>query len=756
MKLILAEKPGLAKAIAAALPGRTQWQDGAYHNGEYVVVYSFGHLLTLKMPGDYDESLKKWDLSQLPIFFPNWEKKVKDQSYGDDRKGKETPADRLKLIQKYLREADMVIHAGDPDDEGQYLIDEILEYCDYQGPVKRLSTNETEPQAIQRAFVNMDDNREHIRVGRSAYARSVADLMVGVNLSRYFTLNNPEVLLTIGRVQTPTLGLVVELDRQIENHVQIKYYTVVANLDIEGHTILATYQPRKDDPNLTDGRILEPEYAKKISEMVAGIQNGTASVISEMEKESPPLPFNLTKLKVYCESHFGYTPDETLDITQALRDKYNCISYNRTDCQYLSSDQFEQAPGVMEVVVKNIGFSPSGMDMAIRSRAFDDNYVKSDGDVAHLAIIPQKVEVDLSKMTERERNVYLAICKYYMAQFMPPAQKCKTKLTMPTPDGATLTATSTKIVSPGYRSIFKEMKNDGKTQLSGIEKGQHTSSVINTELKEGITKPPSRYTQATLGEEMSKIAKHVTDPEIKQILLEKDKNHREENGSIGTEATRSKIVSGLIAHQFIEEDSKKRLRATPLGKELYRILPPQLTKPDLTALWWCIQEDIKSGKATEETLTANVLAMINDMLAEPCPHIDLAVVPPAYRRKGGGAAGNRTEVGTCPRCGKPVIEGKKGFGCSGYKEGCKFVLWKTSKRPMLKNVTFTATDAKKLISGGAILKNNLAKTAGGTFSAYLVMKDDPSSPYGANIEPDFSRKLPAKRKTTSKSRSKKY
>lgn len=735
MILIIAEKPALAKCIAAALPGRTERIDGAFRKGGYVITWSFGHLLRLKMPEEYDAALKEWTLEALPIYFPNWGKSVNDRDYGGSSGGgRETPADRLKTIGGYLKSAEMVIHAGDPDDEGQYLIDEILDYFSYRGPVKRLATGNTSEAALRKALDELDDNLDHVRDGQAAYARSVADLMVGVNLSRFFTLKDAPALITIGRVQTPTLGLVVRRDRQIEGHKKIVYYTVKALVDVGGIQIPARYVPMKDDPHLEDGRILDKNYAAGLVSMVVQMPQSEGLVTVEEEKEEPPLPFDLTELKLYCEKHWGYTPAETLDITQSLRERYNAISYNRSDCRYLSSHQHAEAPDVMDHVIKNISFRPRGMDLSLKSRAFDDAYVQGSGTVAHLAIIPQAVDLDLSKLTEPERNVYLAICKYYMAQFMPPAVKEKTRLVLPTPDGASLEAISTTIVSPGYRAIFKESAPVVSSDLSGIAPGPHRMTVPSACVKENETDPPPPYTQATLGKDMTRIARYVSDPKIKEILTRKDKGNRGENGSIGTEATRASIISGLIDHQYIEVDGKGKLHATALGRELCRILPDELVQPDLTALWWSIQEDMKGGRATADTLIQDVLEMIEQMIHTEHPKIDLSIIPEKYIRRKGA----KEVLGTCPRCGKPVIEGKAGFGCSGWRDGCKFIIWKRSKRPMLRGTTFTAADAKHFLAGRPVLKKKLLKKDGGTFEAYLRMNDDPTSPYGASIEPDFS------------------
>lgn len=740
--LVIAEKPVLARNIAAAIHAPETHIDGAIQKGDYVITWAWGHLLTLKEPEDYDPELKKWSLDALPLYFDNWGKKPNQQSYGKSdgaSKGKETQIDRLNTIKKYMDEADMIIHAGDPDDEGQYLIDELLEYFNCTKPVKRLATANTSEAALERALKQMDDNASHVPAGKSAYARSVADLMVGVNLTRYYTLKNPPALLSIGRVQTPTLGLVVRRDMQIENHQVQHYYTINAKVNVDGTEIMAKYNPKKDDPNLDDGRILQKKYAEEILQMLTTMGEKPCSVTVKQEKEQPPLPFNLVELQSYCEKKWGYSPSDTLKITQSLRDNYSAISYNRTDCQYLSSDQFNEAPDVMASVVKNINYKPKGMDMTIRSRAFDDAYVQGDGGaVAHLAIIPQQVEFDISKLTASERNVYLAICQYYMAQFMPPAVKQITSFGMDTPDGASLKASSTKILEQGYRVIFRDAEEVETSALSGIAAGDYQGEVVSGKIDEADTKPPARYTQASLGKDMTRIAKYVDDPKIKEIMLQKDKDKRGENGSIGTEATRADIISHLLARGYLEEDGKKKIKSTPLGRELYRILPDQLRNPDMTALWWCIQEDIKKGKATPDTLTQSVLEMIKDIINVEQPKVDMSIIPDKYKRKGGPS---REPLGNCPRCGKPVIEGKTGYGCSGWKDGCKFVIWKKPKTSLFKDESITAADVRSFLKGKKVKKKKLySQKSNKNFEAYLIMEDDPNSQFGPGFKLEFEKK----------------
>ena len=683
MKLIIAEKPMLARAISAAIPGSAVRCDGYETKGDYAIVAAFGHLLTLKEPEDYDPArYGKWSLDALPIYFENWGKKPGD--------GK---ADRLDLIGSLLKDAECVIHAGDPDDEGQYLIDEILQWFDYKGPVWRLATGDTTEAALQKALQNMKNNADFVNSGWSAHARSVADIMVGFNFSRYFSLKNSHVkMLTVGRVQTPTLGLVVTRDMLIENHEKQCYYMIHGDLSLDGHSVRAKYEPAKDDPNLDEGRITDKDYADEIIQGLDGRTFDSIKISRKAITEQPPLPFNLVKLQTYCSNKFGYDPSKTLEITQSLRDNHNAITYNRSDCQYLSEEQYKEAPGTMRQLMENLKgdaagavFSKMPVDMSLHSKAFDDKNI-----TAHTAIIPQRRKLDLHKLTEEERNVYLAVAKYFVAQFLPPAEKERTTLEADAGEGAALKANSSKVISPGYLQLIKPEKKkdaadndeDEESDLSLIAPGSYEGVCTRAEAEEKETKAPPRYTKASLNEDMTRIAKYVTDPKAKKLLLAKDKEKKGENGSIGTSATRSSIIDNLEARGFIESKGKQ-IQSTQLGRELYRILPDELKKPDMTGLWWAVQESIQEGQVPWTALTDSVLEMIKKVVKTDYPKVDAYHVPESMRR-------GKLLLGQCPRCGSDIVEGSNGFGCGGYKNGCKFVVWKTAKSGMMSKTEITA------------------------------------------------------------------
>lgn len=727
MILVIAEKPVLGKAIADALPGTATMKNGCIYKGDYIVTWVFGHMLSLKEPEDYDIGYKSWNINSLPIFFKDWQ--VKIGKNGNLNKGQISKSQRVNQIGSLLKQADEVIHAGDPDDEGQLLIDELLRWFNYKGIVKRLDTANTTLVAMKKALSHMTDNKPHEPYGWSAYARSVADLMVGINMSRLFSCKN-QTLLTIGRVQTPTLGLVVNRDLAIEGHHKQKYYTIACDINFNNDTVQADFIPSKTDSNLVDGHILSKEYAEQICNRLKGQTLKNINITKKIIYEAPPLPFNLVKLQTYCSGKFGYSPQQVLDITQSLRENHKAITYNRSDCQYLSEEHYKEAPVTMKAVIMNIRYKPKSLDMNLKSKCFDSSKIS-----AHFAIIPTNQKVNLDKLSEAEKNVYLAICKYYIAQFMPKAKKEQTNLSVELGNGEAIKAVSTVIIEQGYRSIFNEAEKDKASNLSKIPEGIYSGKITDTDIAEKETKPPSRYTKASLNEDMTCISKYVKDPKIKQLLLSKDEGKEGERGSIGTSATRSGIIESLVKRGFLREDGKKVI-STALGRELYRILPDEIKKADMTAEWWSIQEEIQNGTVNYNKLIDSVYDTIKHIVTnvDNYPVVNSSII--AIKKKGGAV------IGKCPRCGGDIVETKTGFCCSNWKEptNCKFNIWKKSKSPLFAKTTFTAATVKKLLSGQSVKMKKLVSKTGKEFEAEVKMKDDPSSQYGPSFDLIFNKK----------------
>lgn len=741
MDLVIAEKPDIAKAVSKVVPGTPSWKNGYIEQGNYYITWCYGHLLTLKDPEDYGDEYARENTpnEKLPIFFDNWGTKVADKGPALLKNGSKAPdkGEQVKTIGELLKKASLVIVAGDIDDEGQLLVEELLEWHRYSGPIKRLDTGALNEASLKKAMANLMDNAPWHMKAVSARARSVADFALGINGSRFFS-NTYGANLSVGRVQTAALGLVVARDAQIEGHTSQKYFLLDVDVALEGNgTHQARFSPSKDDPHLVDGKILDRSYLEKLGQAVSG-RKFEAEVTKEPCEEAPPLPFSISALKSYCSEKFNIPPEETLRITQSLRMNYGgLITYNRSECRYLPENMHAEAPGIIAAVQANLGagWAFPGLNSSIKSKAFNDKNVG-----VHHAIIPTAQKADISKLSEKEQIVYRAVCGFYMVQFMPNAKKERTRLTIHGKGGSEFSAVSTRLVSKGFKQVLRT-QDDEVSALSNVPAGKYPCVLSNPSIQEKETKPPKRYTDSSLEEDMKNVAKYVTDPEAKRLLLLKDKESREEHGSIGTAATRSAIIQTLKKRGFLCNEGKNVI-STPLGREFYKILPDEIRKPDLTAKWWAIQQEIQDGNAKPEDLYQEVLAAFHRVASIQYPKIQLSNLA--------GAAG-RKSIGTCPRCGKPIVEGKKGYGCSGYREGCTFTIWKEGQHGVYKVLAaskkkLTEAMVKKLLSEGKVLVRGLmSERTGKTYDAYITMENTEK---GVLLNLSFDN-IPAK-KTTGK------
>lgn len=741
MDLVIAEKPDIAKAVSKVIPGTPSWKNGYIEQGNYCITWCYGHLLTLKDPEDYGDEYARENTpnEKLPIFFDNWGTKVADKGPALLKNGSKAPdkGEQVKTIGELLKKASLVIVAGDIDDEGQLLVEELLEWHRYSGPIKRLDTGALNEASLKKAMANLMDNAPWHMKAVSARARSVADFALGINGSRFFS-NTYGANLSVGRVQTAALGLVVARDAQIEGHTSQKYFLLDVDVALEGNgTHQARFSPSKDDPHLVDGKILDRSYLEKLGQAVSG-RKFEAEVTKEPCEEAPPLPFSISALKSYCSEKFNIPPEETLRITQSLRMNYGgLITYNRSECRYLPENMHAEAPGIIAAVQANLGagWAFPGLNSSIKSKAFNDKNVG-----VHHAIIPTAQKADISKLSEKEQIVYRAVCGFYMVQFMPNAKKERTRLTIHGKGSSEFSAVSTRLVSKGFKQVLRT-QDDEVSALSNVPAGKYPCVLSNPSIQEKETKPPKRYTDSSLEEDMKNVAKYVTDPEAKRLLLLKDKESREEHGSIGTAATRSAIIQTLKKRGFLCNEGKNVI-STPLGREFYKILPDEIRKPDLTAKWWAIQQEIQDGNAKPEDLYQEVLAAFHRVASIQYPKIQLSNLA--------GAAG-RKSIGTCPRCGKPIVEGKKGYGCSGYREGCTFTIWKEGQHGVYKVLAaskkkLTEAMVKKLLSEGKVLVRGLmSERTGKTYDAYITMENTEK---GVLLNLSFDN-IPAK-KTTGK------
>ena len=697
MKLIIAEKKELAEAIVAAIPGDKKYNGSSIIIGDYIACWIYGHILTHKEPEEIDPSLKKWKLDTLPIYFSKWDKKI--LPYRKDLFN--TVKDLI-----HSNEITEIIHAGDADSEGQYLVDELLEYCSNKKPVKRLMVNDNTLGGVQKAFSKIEDNSKYTALGKSAEARAIADMIVGFSLSRFYSIIN-NAKLSIGRVQTPTMALVVNRDNEIKNHIKEKYYNLYLKTNINDIDIDLRYSSKE---RIMDKFIYE-EFINNVGDKTSNL------LITKKENyRATPLPYNLSDLESDAAILFKYSSKKTMDITQNLRDKYKAITYNRSDCRYLSEEHFKEAPKLIPLVAEKLNFTAT-FDFNEKSRCFNDKYV-----TAHHGIIPTGAG-DFEQFSQEEKNIYKLIAERYLIQFLEKVKIEKTEAKVEINE-AIFKKSSIKILEPGYTKYFKVLEDDNENDeeveekkennLSKIPGGEYQIKINDSnffiEEKETTAKKP--YTEATLIKDLNNIAKYVKDPKIRELLKNKDKDKKDVNGSIGTTATIPGILEGLIEKGFLTRKEEKII-STELAKEYLKILPESLKTPDSTALWWSIQEKIARGEAKLEDLTLSVLEDVKTIINSE--HKTISSEFSTLKQE-------KEIIGVCPKCGEPIYEGEKNFYCNGYKSGCDFKLWKKIKVFNQKEVTITKQDAKTLLNKGTILITGLTTKAGKKYKANFKLE----------------------------------
>lgn len=656
MRVFIAEKPELGRAIAEALGGGQKDGGCIRCNGD-VVTWCFGHLLTLTDPEDHDPTAKQWDMERLPLRWPIQHKPLQGKN------------DQIKLIKRLVKQADTVIQAADPDEEGQLLVDELLEYVGNTAPVKRILINDNNPKVVRKALDNLRDNREFYGLYQSALARSVADQHYGYNLTRAYTLAGraagADHVLSVGRVQTPILGLVVRRDRAHEGHASHVYYDLGATFVGDGGEFAARYRPGDDAPVDDKGRVIDQEFAQRVAQAIKGQSANVVNAKTEDKQTPPPLPYNLLNLQADASRKFGFSPDKTLKTTQALRERHRLITYNRSDCEYLSDEQHADAPGVLDAIGQTapvLGKAAQAADPRLKSRAYNSTNVS-----AHHAIIPTQTSGDLGKLTDDEAKLYQLIARQFIAQHFPPEQYRQTTLDLEVA-GHAFRVTAKVVTALGWKALYK--RDTDNEEVHGDGEGDNGANLEwvtpqtpltchGATVAEKQTQPPKRYTMASLLKDLARTAKYVTDPHVKKLLLAKDEEKKGEHGGIGTPATRSAIIEALMKRNFISEQSKKVI-STELGREFHDLLPESATAPDMTALWHEQQEQIRQGTMTLEQFVDGVAQHVASEIK---------------RIKAEGVQIEATSGPACPECGEGMLRRRKGskghfWGCNRYPD-CK-------------------------------------------------------------------------------------
>ncbi|MBI0031017.1 DNA topoisomerase III [Gilliamella sp. B14384G15] len=581
-RLFIAEKPSLARAIADVLPKPHQKGNGFIRasNGD-VVSWCIGHLLEQATPEVYDERFKKWSLNDLPIVPEKWILIPK----GNTEK-------QLNILLDLIKTADQIVHAGDPDREGQLLVDEVLNYCqltpEKRKTIQRCLISDLNASAVQKSLEQLRSNQDYVPLSTSALARARADWLYGMNMSRVCTLvgqrNGYRGVLSIGRVQTPILGLVVRRDLEIAQFVPKPFYEVFAILQTKNNeTFKAKWQPSEACEPYQDeeSRVLVKALAENVCQRIKD-KSGIIDKVSNKKKElAPPMPFNLSSLQIEMAKKNGLSAQEVLDICQSLYEKHKLITYPRSDCRFLPEEHLKQINGIKSAIENNCSALQTAIDNAdfsLRSKAWNDKKVE-----AHHAIIPTLRKAKMDSLSNNERAVYQVVATQYLAQFYPAYKYSELQIDVEIQGGKFISKTN-QMLDEGWKVLFRnkntQIDSDADDNNNGlltklIKKGESVQC-IDTELLSKETQPPRPFTDATLLAALTGIARFVKDPEIKKILRETD--------GLGTEATRAGIIELLFKRQFLIRQGKS-IRSTQIGQNLILSLPDIMSMPDMTAHW---------------------------------------------------------------------------------------------------------------------------------------------------------------------------
>jgi DNA topoisomerase-3 len=613
--LFIAEKPSLAKEIAEtrakmlgvrASRGTTHWTVG-----DDCVIWLFGHMIGLVEPHFYDERYKSWSIDLLP-FNPSVFKHEPTKVYTDgklDKKRTEDVLTQIKTVKSLLRDTQIAVNAGDPEREGQLLVDELLIFhgWDAFGPrTKRFWSQSLTESEITKNINGMFPNAEKQNLYKAAFARQKADWLHGMNMTRLYTTlarrSGADITLSVGRVQTPTLNLVYERDMEILRFKPTDHYVPSGVFIHENGRFKANWVIPPDHEGVdSEGRLVNKAVAQSILEKIAGKPGTISDFETKNNSKGPPLPYRLSTLQQACSAKFGLTAQQTLDVAQALYEKHKATSYPRTDSQHLPVSVLkEQAPTIMAAMTATPGVDRAAQnaDLRIKSKAWDDSKVSD-----HHGIIPT-TEFDagkLSAMSPIERSVFMLIAKAFVAQFHPD-QTWQSMTALVKCEGHTFRASGRIPGNQGWRVVYDgetdEEDEDDKAENQDVPKMRKGDPVKGDkgELASKRTTPPSAYTDGTLIAAMTDIHKFETDVEMKKRL--------KENAGIGTEATRANIIDTLIkARKFMQRTGSgkvKKITTTEAGRSVIEALPKEMKSAGLTALWEGQLEKITKGEYPEE------------------------------------------------------------------------------------------------------------------------------------------------------------
>ncbi len=678
-RLIIAEKPSLARSIAAAIGGGKS-EEGYIDCGQDAITWCVGHLLEMAPPDAYGAQYAKWDLSVLPIVPDQWtllpKKDVKSQ---------------IEVIRRLLSRSSSVVHAGDPDREGQLLVDELLDYLGCRLPVERVWLQDLTPEGIRSAMGKLKPNGAYANLCAAAKVRARADWLLGMNMTRAYTLlaqaEGFEGVLHVGRVQTPTLGLVVARDRAIESFVPKDYFIGLVRFRHANGEFVARWEPREDAGFLDEeGRIKDRSAVEAMVARVAGQSGKLSSVKTERKRENPPLPYTLADLQKDANRLLGLSPQQTLDVAQSLYERHKLTTYPRTDCPYLPEAEQDRADEVVGALRENFASTfedelcpLDAIDTKRRSPAWNDAKLG-----AHHGIIPTARRYRLSELGREELFVYGLIVRRYLAQFLPEYQYDSTRVVAEV-DRDRFVASGVVVFDLGWKILFKggdeaDREKDAWSAATPLPDGMREGDgvrVLDTHIRAEKTKPPKRFDGASLIEAMQKAHLYVKDPGMRERLKEAK--------GIGTEATRASIIENLISRGYIVATKKSRgkgeeFHSSEKGRALIDLVSPKLAEVDLTAWFEARIEGVLEGRVKPEACESEMVEFVRSLVLEA--QSNSVRLPESVVQSGP----------KCPACSRPMKArtGKHGafWGCTGYPE-CKQTLPMDENKPKTNSVVYS-------------------------------------------------------------------
>lgn len=666
MKVCIAEKPSVAREIAEVL-GATKKMNGYIEGNGYQVTWTFGHLCTLKEPNDYSENWKRWSLASLPMIPPR---------FGIKLISNPTYEQQFKTIEELMQNAEMVINCGDAGQEGELIQRWVMQKTGCKCPVYRLWISSLTEEAIREGFQHLKEQSDFTKLYEAGLSRAIGDWLLGMNATRLYTLRygqNRQVL-SIGRVQTPTLALIVNRQAEIDNFKPEPYW--------ELKTVY-----RNTTFSVTKGKFTKKEEGEAFLEIVRQKEFTVTDISEKKGKEYAPRLFDLTSLQVECNKKFAFTADDTLKLIQSLYEK-KVTTYPRVDTTFLSDDIYPKVPNTLNGLVDYIDLTASLLKAKIRKdkRVFDNSKVTD-----HHAIIPTGVPA--RNLTDNERKVYDLVVRRFIAAFYPDCE-ISTTTVLGKVDKVDFKVTGKQILKPGWRVVFGAEQKDSDAEPSDEEgvlpdfvKGE--SGPHKPTLGEKWTQPPKPYTEATLLRAMETAGKLVDNDELRDAL--------KENG-IGRPSTRAAIIETLFKRNYIRKE-RKNLFPTATGVELIDTIQEELLKSaELTGLWEKKLRQIERGTYEARTFLEELKLMVHQVVinvlsdqtgrtitieqaapekpqAEKEPKGEKTRKPRAKKEKTAGQPESTTVPAkpVCPICKKgSILRGKTAYGCSEYKDGCTF------------------------------------------------------------------------------------